>query len=77
MREKKRYMIIGFDTLEDALYLEKLCDTSMGRIIPTPGELSAGCGYAWRSEVSQEENIKKILWEHEVVYSRIIFLDMY
>ena len=32
-----------------------------GRLIPLPKEISAGCGLAWKCEVSKSEEIKNAL----------------
>lgn len=55
MREKKKYMVISFQTTRDAMEFERKCmDNAIpGRLIPVPREITAGCGLAWR--ISGEE----------------------
>lgn len=50
MREKKKYVILTFKTTTAAMAMEKKCAASgiPGRLIPLPGEISAGCGLSWR-----------------------------
>ena len=50
MREKKKYRIISFHTTTEAIAMEKKCGKMHipGRLIPTPREISASCGLAWR-----------------------------
>lgn len=50
MRQKKNYMILAFKTTTAAMAMEKKCgeDGIPGRLIPLPGEISAGCGLSWR-----------------------------
>ena len=44
MRQKKNYMILTFKTTTAAMAMEKKCgeDKIPGRLIPLPGEISAG-----------------------------------
>ena len=50
MRQKKNYMILTFKTTTAAMAMEKKCSEEgiPGRLIPLPGEISAGCGLSWR-----------------------------
>ena len=51
MRQKKNYMILTFKTTTAAMAMEKKCgeDKIPGRLIPLPGEISAGCGFPYRA----------------------------
>lgn len=63
MIEKKLCLVISFKKTTDAMAFEEYClknDVS-GRLIPLPKEISAGCGLAWKCEVSKSEEIKKAL----------------
>jgi hypothetical protein len=50
MRRKRKYTVITFPTTADAMAMENFCRKRdiPGRHIPVPGEISAGCGLAWR-----------------------------
>lgn len=50
MRQKKNYIILTFKTTTAAMAMEKKCSEEgiPGRLIPLPGEISAGCGLSWR-----------------------------
>ena len=37
-----------------------------GRLIPLPKEISAGCGLAWKCEVSQVDEMKNIFSELKI-----------
>ena len=52
MRKKKIFRVLTFHTTHDAMAMETYCGDHgiPGRLIPIPGELSAGCGLAWRME---------------------------
>lgn len=57
MRIKKEYVIFSFATTTEALSMEAKCNEGKipGRLIPLPGEISAGCGLAWRITVQDIE----------------------
>lgn len=48
-REKTFKRIITFHTTTEAIAFEKYCTENSvpGRLIPLPGEISAGCGMCW------------------------------
>ena len=50
MRQKKTFRVLAFRTTHDALAMEAFCrgHNIPGRLIPTPQEVSAGCGLVWR-----------------------------
>ena len=49
MRQKKKYVILTFKTTTAAMAMERKCAEGIpGRLIPLPGEISAGCGLSWR-----------------------------
>lgn len=50
MREKREYILLTFQTTSEAMAMERYCGKREipGRLIPVPGEVSAGCGLAWR-----------------------------
>ena len=50
MRKKRRYIVLSFASTARAMGWEKECAARgiPGRIIPLPGEITAGCGLGWR-----------------------------
>lgn len=50
MRKKRQYIVLSFASTARAMGLEKECAARgiPGRIIPLPGEITAGCGLGWR-----------------------------
>ena len=50
MRKKKQYIVLSFASTARAMGWEKECAARgiPGRIIPLPGEITAGCGLGWR-----------------------------
>lgn len=50
MRVKVDSLVITFPTTASAMACEELCAKKglPGRMIPVPGQISAGCGLAWK-----------------------------
>ncbi|MDO4294792.1 MAG: DUF3343 domain-containing protein [bacterium] len=66
-RQKQWRILFTFHTTTQAMKMEA-CATQRqkaGRLIPIPGEISAGCGLAWMAPLSQKEDLKEfLLGEH-------------
>ncbi|MBR0039726.1 MAG: DUF3343 domain-containing protein [Lachnospiraceae bacterium] len=73
MIEKKLCLVISFKKTVDAMAFEEHClkNNVSGRLIPLPKEISAGCGLAWKCEVSQADEIKKVLAELNIESDKI------
>ena len=50
MRKKRHSLVLSFASTARAMGWEKECAARgiPGRIIPLPGEITAGCGLGWR-----------------------------
>ena len=74
----KSYMVISFATNSDAMRAQSIFQNKKlsGRLIPTPIELSAQCGLAWRNEISQQELCQKIIMEEKICYQKIAILNL-
>lgn len=68
MIEKKLSLIISFNKTIDAMAVEEYClkNNVSGRLIPLPKEISAGCGLAWKCDVSQVDEMKNIFSELKI-----------
>lgn len=66
MKEKKLKLIITFESMSDAINLEKILKKKNieGRLIPVPREISSGCGTVWCSDIELKEQITEII-SHE------------
>lgn len=73
MIEKKLSLIISFNKTVDAMAVEEYClkHTVSGRLIPLPKEISAGCGLAWKCDVSQKDEIKKIISDLKIEFDKM------
>lgn len=66
-RQKTARLVVAFETTEDALEAEKVLSSlprtnaNCGRLIPVPRNVSAGCGMAWKDELSLKDKIIKTL----------------
>lgn len=60
MRKKEIKTVVTFHVTADAIAFEKRCKELgiEGRLIPVPRVLSAGCGMAWASPLSEEERVR-------------------
>ena len=66
MSKANMKLIITFDTTMDSIAFEKACKPyDLGRLIPTPQIISAGCGFSW---CMNEEDKEKIAKYREYVY---------
>ena len=63
MRKKELKLVVTFHTTADAMAMEKACkeQNASGRIIPVPRAISAGCGLSWCAELSDKEQIVKVM----------------
>ena len=92
-REKKDYVVVTFRTTAEAMAMEQYCAAHgiRGRLIPVPGEISAGCGICWRmtaedyAAAGQSEgcaaqtagqDARTAEWKPDAAYDRIIKIRM-
>ena len=78
VREKKKRLIITFETTTAPLKLDikgKACGIP-GRTIPLPSVISAGCGLAWRAELSDRECLMAFMKEHDIRWEAMYEIEM-
>ena len=66
-RQKKPKLIIAFDTTTAALAFEDIC--KLGRLIPVPPQVKAGCGLAFCADIEFEDEINSLLEKHKIEFS--------
>ena len=73
MRKKRQYIVLSFASTARAMGWEKECAARgiPGRIIPLPGEITAGCGLAWMAERSWREEMEKLAVLNGVTYEAV------
>ena len=62
MRERIFWLVVTFHTTAAAMAMEALCKEQSlpGRLIPTPRELTADCGMAWRAPPETEKSLRAL-----------------
>ena len=67
-RVKMKKAVFTFPSTVQAMKMEQVCHSMgvTGRLIPVPGEISAGCGLAWVVPVEEKESIKKVVEEGSI-----------
>ena len=60
-RVKRPSLVVTFPTTAAAMACEELCGSQSlpGRMIPVPGEISAGCGLAWKAAPADRESLER------------------
>lgn len=73
MRVKQAKLVVSFETTADALYAEQVFQKQglQGRLIPTPREISAGCGLAWAETLEAEFKLKALVQQHAIAIQKI------
>lgn len=73
MRPKVMQCIITFHSTTEAMQFEQAAKDAFlgGRIIPVPRELTAGCGLAWKDEISAREALEQLIRIQHLGYDRI------
>ena len=68
MRIKKPALVITFSTAAEAMKMEKFClaRNLPGRIIPTPQEITAGCGLAWKAPEDAMSLLTRAMTDGEI-----------
>ena len=64
-RQKKPMLVYAFNTTTGALVLEDIC--KLGRVIPLPSEVAAGCGLAYCVDLQHEDEVDGALGEQGLV----------
>lgn len=65
MRIKTFKVLITFPSTAQALHMEQCCREkgAVGRLIPVPREISAGCGMAWAAGTGEKEKLQALISE--------------
>jgi hypothetical protein len=73
MRPKEMQCIITFHTTTQAMLFEQAAKSAgfMGRIIPVPREITAGCGLSWKDNVNLRSDLERLLTEQKLSFDHI------
>lgn len=70
-------LIVTFHTTTEAIAWERVCKAEdlPGRLIPMPPKISAHCGLAWLTTISQKELLLQGIKEFQLKYDEVFELD--
>ena len=79
MRQKTQKLILTFDTTAAVMALERACAgrEQLGRIIPTPQAISAGCGLSWCALPEREAELTALCGAHGILVAGKALVEMY
>ena len=68
MRKKVPTLVITFATTTLAMKMESCCKEAgaPGRIMPVPGEITAGCGLAWSAKPEDRQLLMQVMAGNEL-----------
>lgn len=73
MREKKLQCVVTFKTTTQAMAFEEVAKEAqlVGRLIPLPRVIAAGCGLSWREDPKARSLIENLLDKYHLEYDKI------
>lgn len=77
MRKKSLKLILTFDTMTAAMAADAALGSALGRLIPVPSEIHAGCGFAWSADPSLEGAIETVMEREQLSYEGKFFIELY
>ena len=74
MRQKNRRCMITFPDTTQAMAMESFCRKRglPGRLVPVPGEISAGCGMCWMTDPDMQAAWETAMKQNHICYEQII-----
>lgn len=77
-RVRRPALVLTFPTTAAAMACEELCGRAglPGRMIPVPGQISAGCGLAWKAAPQDQNALVSALAEAGVAVEGADVIEM-
>lgn len=77
-RVRRPALVLTFPTTAAAMACEELCGRAglPGRMIPVPGQISAGCGLAWKAAPQDQDALISALAEAGVAVEGADVIEM-
>ena len=77
-RERRPALVLTFPTTVAAMACEEACSARglPGRMIPVPGEISAGCGLAWKAAPEDRDALEPALAQAGVTVERWSVIEL-
>ncbi len=68
MAKSKRWVLVTFSNVSEAIRLEKICRQKgiSGQLIPTPRSVNSACSMSWRSDPSQKAALMDIIQRYSI-----------
>lgn len=68
MRERTRKVVFSFASTVEAMHMEACClqEGCMGRLIPVPRQITAGCGLAWSAPWEAKKQLEQMIFKHGI-----------
>ena len=78
MRNKEWKVVVTFESTTHAMALGKVFKEQgvVGRLIPVPRQITAGCGLAWCSPLHAKVFILNQINQHQLHYQKIVELEL-
>ena len=79
MRQKKKALVVTFSATTDAMAMERYCLEHQlpGRLIPSPREIHAGCGLAWKTLPEEKEHFTQALQDAGIRWEAMEVLELW
>lgn len=79
MRRRHRQLLITFSTTMAAMELEQRAAQRgiAGRLIPLPSEISAGCGLAWKCELTMRREMLDFMQTENLHWEMLYELELF
>ena len=74
-RVKQPKLVVAFHTTTQALAFEAICN--VGRLIPLPPQIRAGCGLAYCAHPQHATEIAALLAAHDIPYFAMDVVELY
>ena len=76
MREKQLRLVVTFATTVAAMQMERFCLAGgiLGRLIPTPRQITADCGLAWSAPPEAEAAVCQAVKDGEIEIADMVKL---
>lgn len=77
-RVRRPALVLTFPTTAAAMACEELCGRAglPGRMIPVPGQISAGCGLAWKAAPQDQDALVSALAEAGIAVEGADVIEM-
>lgn len=77
-RVRRPALVLTFPTTAAAMACEELCGRAglPGRMIPVPGQISAGCGLAWKAAPQDQDALVSALAEAGIAVEGTDVIEM-